>query len=150
SSQGTAAARDPDSENVSSPVEVRSPESIYWSEWGVANGSLLDTPETCQDLVDDPGGGNEVTAATEVRARGKAAEEVRCSSGSLGQKNSSPGARNKEPESITGDRGRYKEGRERQECRANPRTRRYACPVFGSLGEQRASILAGCYPTSVG
>nr|GEZ87968.1 hypothetical protein [Tanacetum cinerariifolium] len=26
--------------------------SIYWPKWGVANGSLLDTPEACQDLVD--------------------------------------------------------------------------------------------------
>nr|GEX51413.1 putative transposase (putative), gypsy type [Tanacetum cinerariifolium] len=52
SSQGTAAAGDPDYENSSSPVEVRSPESIYRPEWGVANGSLLDTPEACQDLVD--------------------------------------------------------------------------------------------------
>nr|GEZ30174.1 hypothetical protein [Tanacetum cinerariifolium] len=48
----TAAAGDPDSENASSHVEVRSSESIYRPEWGVANGSLLDTPEACQDLVD--------------------------------------------------------------------------------------------------
>nr|GEY68842.1 hypothetical protein [Tanacetum cinerariifolium] len=52
SSQGAAAAGDPESENASSPVEVGSPKSIYRSEWGVANGSLLDTPEACQDLVD--------------------------------------------------------------------------------------------------
>nr|GEV82155.1 hypothetical protein [Tanacetum cinerariifolium] len=52
SSQGTAAAGDPDSENASSPVEVGSPDSIYRPEWGVSNGSLLDTPEACQDLVD--------------------------------------------------------------------------------------------------
>nr|GEW17685.1 hypothetical protein [Tanacetum cinerariifolium] len=52
SSQGTAAAGDPDSKNASSPVEVRSPKSIYRPEWGVANGSLLDTPKACQDLVD--------------------------------------------------------------------------------------------------
>nr|GFB31621.1 hypothetical protein [Tanacetum cinerariifolium] len=58
----------PDSENVSSPVEVGSPKSIYRPEWGVANG------------------GNRVTAAPEVRTRGKAAEEVRCSSGSQGQR----------------------------------------------------------------
>nr|GEZ81576.1 transposase (putative), gypsy type [Tanacetum cinerariifolium] len=43
-------------------------------------------------------------------------EEVRCSSGSPGQKNSSPGAGNKKPGSTTGGRGRYEEGRERQEC----------------------------------
>nr|GEW58669.1 putative transposase (putative), gypsy type [Tanacetum cinerariifolium] len=52
SSQGTAAAGDPNSKNASSPVEVGSPKSIYRPEWGVANGSLLDTPEACQDLVD--------------------------------------------------------------------------------------------------
>nr|GEU86616.1 hypothetical protein [Tanacetum cinerariifolium] len=39
-------------QSASSPVEVGSPKSIYRSEWGVANGSLLDTPEACQDLVD--------------------------------------------------------------------------------------------------
>nr|GEW55742.1 hypothetical protein [Tanacetum cinerariifolium] len=52
SSQGTAAAGDPDSGNASSPVEIGSPESIYRPEWGVANGSLLNTLEACQDLVD--------------------------------------------------------------------------------------------------
>nr|GEV45222.1 hypothetical protein [Tanacetum cinerariifolium] len=52
SSQGTAAAGDPESENASSPVEVGSPKSIYRPDWGVANGSLLDTLEACQDLVD--------------------------------------------------------------------------------------------------
>nr|GFC53195.1 hypothetical protein [Tanacetum cinerariifolium] len=43
---------DPGSENVSSPDEVGSPGSVYQPEWGVTNGSLLDTPEACQDLVD--------------------------------------------------------------------------------------------------
>nr|GEY69792.1 transposase (putative), gypsy type [Tanacetum cinerariifolium] len=52
SSQSTAAAGDPESENASSPVEVGSSESIYRPEWGVVNGSLLDTPEACQDLVE--------------------------------------------------------------------------------------------------
>nr|GFC18845.1 hypothetical protein [Tanacetum cinerariifolium] len=52
SSQGVAAAGDPGSENVSSPTEVGSPGSVYRPEWGVTNGSLLDTPEACQDLVD--------------------------------------------------------------------------------------------------
>nr|GEU95874.1 hypothetical protein [Tanacetum cinerariifolium] len=47
-----AAAGDPESENVSSPVEVGSPRSVYRPEWSVTNGSLLDTPEACQDLVD--------------------------------------------------------------------------------------------------
>nr|GEX02270.1 hypothetical protein [Tanacetum cinerariifolium] len=44
--------RDPESENASSPFAIGSPESLYWPEWGVSNGSLLDTPEACQDLVD--------------------------------------------------------------------------------------------------
>nr|GFC75258.1 hypothetical protein [Tanacetum cinerariifolium] len=52
SSQGVAFDGDPESENVSSPTEVGSPGSVYRSEWGVTNGSLLDTPEACQDLVD--------------------------------------------------------------------------------------------------
>nr|GEV02100.1 hypothetical protein [Tanacetum cinerariifolium] len=47
-----AGVRDPKSENASSPVKIGSPESIYRPKWGVANGSLLDTPEACQDLVD--------------------------------------------------------------------------------------------------
>nr|GEX86305.1 transposase (putative), gypsy type [Tanacetum cinerariifolium] len=51
-SQGIAAARDPESENASSPAEVGSTGSVYRSEWGVTNGSLLDTPKACQDLVD--------------------------------------------------------------------------------------------------
>nr|GEV53004.1 transposase (putative), gypsy type [Tanacetum cinerariifolium] len=45
SSQGVAVAEDPKSENVSSPTEVGSPGSVYRPEWGVTNGSLLDTPE---------------------------------------------------------------------------------------------------------
>nr|GEU62166.1 transposase (putative), gypsy type [Tanacetum cinerariifolium] len=52
SSQGVAAVGDPESENVSSPTEVGSPGSVYRPELGVTNGSLLDTPEACQDLVD--------------------------------------------------------------------------------------------------
>nr|GEY05529.1 putative transposase (putative), gypsy type [Tanacetum cinerariifolium] len=46
-----AAATD-SSGNVSSPTEVGSPGSVYRPEWGITNGSLLDTPEACQDLVD--------------------------------------------------------------------------------------------------
>nr|GEX99317.1 hypothetical protein [Tanacetum cinerariifolium] len=52
SSQGIAVAEDPGSKNASSPIEVGSPGSVYRPEWGVTNGSLLDTPEACQDLVD--------------------------------------------------------------------------------------------------
>nr|GEY72214.1 hypothetical protein [Tanacetum cinerariifolium] len=52
SSQGVAAVGDPESENVSSPAEVGSPGSVYRPEWGVTNGSLLDTPKACRDLVD--------------------------------------------------------------------------------------------------
>nr|GEV99758.1 transposase (putative), gypsy type [Tanacetum cinerariifolium] len=49
---GTAAAGDPEFENTSFASVVGSPESIYRHEWGIANGSILDTPEACQDLVD--------------------------------------------------------------------------------------------------
>nr|GFC77887.1 hypothetical protein [Tanacetum cinerariifolium] len=52
SSPGIAAARDPESKNASSPAEVGSPGGVYRPEWGVINGSLLDTPEACQDMVD--------------------------------------------------------------------------------------------------
>nr|GEW72435.1 hypothetical protein [Tanacetum cinerariifolium] len=52
SSSGIAATGDPESENASSPAEVGSPGGIYRPEWGVTNGSLFDTPEACQDLVD--------------------------------------------------------------------------------------------------
>nr|GEX97817.1 hypothetical protein [Tanacetum cinerariifolium] len=52
SSQGIAVAEDPGSEDASSPTEVGSPGSVYRPELGVTNGSLLDTPEACQDLVD--------------------------------------------------------------------------------------------------
>nr|GFA73272.1 hypothetical protein [Tanacetum cinerariifolium] len=52
SSQGIDVAEDPGSENASSPTGVGSPKSVYRPEWGVTNGSLLDTPEACQDLVD--------------------------------------------------------------------------------------------------
>nr|GEY78970.1 hypothetical protein [Tanacetum cinerariifolium] len=52
SSQGIAVVGDPESENVSSLAEVGSPGSVYRPKWGVTNGSLLDTPEACQDLVD--------------------------------------------------------------------------------------------------
>nr|GFA39867.1 hypothetical protein [Tanacetum cinerariifolium] len=52
SSQGVTVAEDPGSKNASSPIEVLSPGSVYRPEWGVTNGSLLDTPEACQDLVD--------------------------------------------------------------------------------------------------
>nr|GEX24401.1 hypothetical protein [Tanacetum cinerariifolium] len=52
SSKGAAAAGDPKSENTSFTSMVGSPESIYWPEWGITNGCLLDAPEACQDLVD--------------------------------------------------------------------------------------------------
>nr|GEX63676.1 transposase (putative), gypsy type [Tanacetum cinerariifolium] len=52
SSQGVTVAEDPGFKNASSPIEVLSPGSVYQPEWGVNYGSLLDTPEACQDLVD--------------------------------------------------------------------------------------------------
>nr|GEV80330.1 hypothetical protein [Tanacetum cinerariifolium] len=51
SSQGVTVAEDPRFENASSPIEVLSPGSVYRPKWGVTNGSLLDTPEACQDLL---------------------------------------------------------------------------------------------------
>nr|GEY67084.1 hypothetical protein [Tanacetum cinerariifolium] len=45
SSKGTAAARDPESENTSFTSMIGSPKSIYRPEWGVTNGCLLDVPE---------------------------------------------------------------------------------------------------------
>nr|GEW71154.1 hypothetical protein [Tanacetum cinerariifolium] len=56
SSHGIAAAEDPESENASSAAEVGYPKSVYRP---------------------DPAGGNGITTALEIRARGKAAEEVR-------------------------------------------------------------------------
>nr|GEV52519.1 hypothetical protein [Tanacetum cinerariifolium] len=50
--KGAAAAGDPEYENTSFASMVGSPESIYRPEWGITNGSMLDTPEACQDLVD--------------------------------------------------------------------------------------------------
>nr|GEU43119.1 hypothetical protein [Tanacetum cinerariifolium] len=52
SSPGIAVVGDMESENASSPAEVRSSGSVYQPKWGVTNDSLLDTPEACQDLVD--------------------------------------------------------------------------------------------------
>nr|GEZ44898.1 hypothetical protein [Tanacetum cinerariifolium] len=66
--KGTAAVGDPESENASFASVVGSPESIYRPEWGVANGSMLGTPEACQDLVDHVAslGGHGVATVTEV------------------------------------------------------------------------------------
>nr|GEV80734.1 hypothetical protein [Tanacetum cinerariifolium] len=52
SSKGAALARDLESKNTSFTSMVGAPESIYWPEWGVTNGCLLDALEACQDLVD--------------------------------------------------------------------------------------------------
>nr|GEW01309.1 hypothetical protein [Tanacetum cinerariifolium] len=50
SSQCTAMAGDPESENASFAFAVGSPESIYRPKWGVVNGIMLDTLEACQAL----------------------------------------------------------------------------------------------------
>nr|GEU84532.1 hypothetical protein [Tanacetum cinerariifolium] len=91
SSQGVAAVGDPGSENVSSPTEVGSSGSVYRPEWGVTNGSLLDTPEAC---------GDGFPIALEVRAGCQATAEVCCSSGSPRIKNLSSGVKNKESGSV--------------------------------------------------
>nr|GEV06889.1 hypothetical protein [Tanacetum cinerariifolium] len=125
SSQGVAAARDPESKNVSSPAEVGSSGSVYRPEWGVTNGSLLDTPEACQDLVDHaapPGG--------------QAAAKIHCLGGSSGPKNPSPGVRNKKPRSTAGDRGMYEEGCRREECWVELRIGKNACPMLETSGRR--------------
>ncbi|GJY73529.1 hypothetical protein Tco_0477960 [Tanacetum coccineum] len=51
SSKGTTAAGGPEPDPTS-PTMVVSPGSIYQPEWGVTNGCRLDTPSSCQELVD--------------------------------------------------------------------------------------------------
>nr|GFA03631.1 hypothetical protein [Tanacetum cinerariifolium] len=132
SSQGVAAAGDPESENVSSPAEVGSPGSVYQPEWGVTNGSLLDTPEACQDLVDH--------AAPRIRAGGQAVTKIGCSGGSPGLKNPSPGVRNKKPGNTAEDRGRYEEGCRREEYWVESRIGKNACPVLGTSETMKAAF----------
>nr|GEW97035.1 transposase (putative), gypsy type [Tanacetum cinerariifolium] len=69
SSQGTAAAGDPESGNASFASAVESPDSIYRPEWGVPNGSMLDTPEACQDLVDHVAMGSQLRLRFEQEAK---------------------------------------------------------------------------------
>nr|GEU77746.1 hypothetical protein [Tanacetum cinerariifolium] len=69
SSQGTDAVGDPESKNASFSSAVGSSESIYRPEWGVANGSLLDTPEACQDLVDHVAMGSQLRLRFEQEAK---------------------------------------------------------------------------------
>nr|GEW99781.1 hypothetical protein [Tanacetum cinerariifolium] len=104
SSQGIAAVGDPESKNASSPIKIGSPESIYRPEWGVANGSLLDTPEAYQDLAIQcqlsPAGGNGVTTALKIRTGSKAAKEICSPGGSSGQKDSGARARDKKLKAL--------------------------------------------------
>ncbi|GJT85867.1 retrovirus-related pol polyprotein from transposon TNT 1-94 [Tanacetum coccineum] len=51
SSKGATAAGGPEPDPTS-PTMVMSPGSIYQPEWGVTNGYRLDTPSSCQELVD--------------------------------------------------------------------------------------------------
>ncbi|GKA12581.1 hypothetical protein Tco_0692127 [Tanacetum coccineum] len=51
SSKGATATGGPESDPTS-PAMVLSPGSIYEPEWGVTNGYYLDTPSSCQALVD--------------------------------------------------------------------------------------------------
>ncbi|GKC01485.1 hypothetical protein Tco_0987621 [Tanacetum coccineum] len=51
SSKGATAAGGPEPDPTS-PTMVMSPGSIYQPEWGVTNGCRLDTPSSCQELVD--------------------------------------------------------------------------------------------------
>nr|GEY85190.1 putative transposase (putative), gypsy type [Tanacetum cinerariifolium] len=69
SSKGATAAGDPESENTSFASMVGSPESIYRPEWGITNGSMLDTPEACHDLVDHVAMGSELRLKFEQEAK---------------------------------------------------------------------------------
>ncbi|GKE31553.1 hypothetical protein Tco_1450875, partial [Tanacetum coccineum] len=51
SSKGATTAGGPEPDPTS-PTMVVSPRSIYQPEWGVTNGYHLDTPSSCQELVD--------------------------------------------------------------------------------------------------
>ncbi|GJW20303.1 hypothetical protein Tco_0030925 [Tanacetum coccineum] len=51
SSKGDTAAGGPESDPTS-PTIVMSPGGIYQPEWGVTNSCRLDTPSSCQELVD--------------------------------------------------------------------------------------------------
>ncbi|GJS22640.1 hypothetical protein Tco_0451272 [Tanacetum coccineum] len=51
SSKGATAAGGPEPDPTS-PTIVMSPGGIYQPEWGVTNGCRLDTPSSCQELVD--------------------------------------------------------------------------------------------------
>nr|GEX13520.1 transposase (putative), gypsy type [Tanacetum cinerariifolium] len=64
-----SAAGDSESENASSPAEVRSPGSVYQPEWGVTNGSLLDTPEAWELEI------RNLEASLEAEANAKRAAE---------------------------------------------------------------------------
>nr|GEV87071.1 transposase (putative), gypsy type [Tanacetum cinerariifolium] len=107
-----AVAGDLESENVSSPAEVGSPRSVYRSEWGVTNGSLLDTPEACQDLMDHaapPGYFSEL--------RHMHNEDF------FGQYNI--------------NLAWYEEGCRREECWVESRIEKNACPVLETLDYKR-------------
>nr|GEY88196.1 hypothetical protein [Tanacetum cinerariifolium] len=69
SSKGAAVAGDPESENTSFASMVGSLESIYRPEWGITNGSMLDTPEACQDLVDHVAMGSQLRLRFEKEAK---------------------------------------------------------------------------------
>nr|GEW62123.1 hypothetical protein [Tanacetum cinerariifolium]GEY65441.1 hypothetical protein [Tanacetum cinerariifolium] len=51
SSSGVVTVEDPESENASSPTEVGSPGGVYRPEWGVTNGSILDTPKASRQVA---------------------------------------------------------------------------------------------------
>nr|GEX22437.1 hypothetical protein [Tanacetum cinerariifolium] len=69
SSKRAAAAGDLKSENTSFASMVGSPEGVYQPEWGITNGSMLDTPEACQDLVDQVAMGSQLRLRFEQKAK---------------------------------------------------------------------------------
>nr|GEY89071.1 transposase (putative), gypsy type [Tanacetum cinerariifolium] len=152
SSQGVAVDGDPVSENVSSPVEVGSLGSVYRPEWGVTNGSLFDTSEACQDLVDHaapPGYFSElrhmhnedflgqyninlarqVAMGSQLRLRfEQEAKLLRKSVAQVARGEQRIQARESEIKNL-----------EAEECWAESRIGKDACPVLGTSGLQAAA-----------
>nr|GEX62644.1 transposase (putative), gypsy type [Tanacetum cinerariifolium] len=117
------------------PVGVSDPDPLSFAD--APSRHPADVAQSSQGIAaaGDPGSEN-ASSPAEVGSPG---------SGSPGPKNPSPGAGNKKSGSTTGDRGRNKEGRGRQECWADQRIRRPSCPVLRCPSGQRIFISAGCY-----
>nr|GEW52682.1 hypothetical protein [Tanacetum cinerariifolium] len=137
---------------------------VYRPEWGVTNGSLLDTSEACQDLVDHaaPSGyfselrhmhnedflgqyninlAQQVAMGSQLRLRfEQEAKLLRKSVAQVARRDQRIQAQELEIKNleafVVGVRGRYEEGCRREECWAESRIRKNACPVLGTSGLQ--------------